>query len=128
MINILSNGIILSNLISIFSLKDYQLPVVACFFLFIGMILYWIILASSKLSKNNILFNIPDCPRQTIIVQMLKTIIKFAEENPAKIVLLSVRDKRAVAKSAKIPGTKEGNNERAHMIVVDDKIQRNSLG
>ena len=77
---------------------------------------------------NNILFNIPDCPRQTIIVQMLKTIIKFAEENPAKIVLLSVRDKRAVAKSAKIPGTKEGNNERAHMIVVDDKIQRNSLG
>ena len=58
MINILSKGIILSNLISIFSLKDYQLPVVACFFLFIGMILYWIILASSKLSKNNILFNI----------------------------------------------------------------------
>ncbi len=56
MTNILSKGISISNLDTIFSIKDYQLPMIACLFLFIGMILYWIILASPKLSKNNILF------------------------------------------------------------------------
>lgn len=54
MTNILSNGIMLTN--SNLLIKDYQLPMISCLFLFIGMIFYWIILASPKLSKNNFLF------------------------------------------------------------------------
>ena len=35
--------------------SDYQLPVIACFFLFFGMIMYWI---SLYIPKNNIIFKI----------------------------------------------------------------------
>ena len=36
-------------------INDYQLPIVACFFLFIAMILYWI---SLSIPKNNLIFKI----------------------------------------------------------------------
>jgi len=39
----------------LFSIDDYQLPVMACFLLFFGMILYWI---SLYLPKNNLVFTV----------------------------------------------------------------------
>jgi cytochrome c-type biogenesis protein CcsB len=39
----------------LFSIDDYQLPVMACFLLFFGMILYWI---SLYLPKNNLVFTL----------------------------------------------------------------------
>jgi len=39
----------------LFSINDYQLPVMACFLLFFGMILYWI---SLYLPKNNLVFTL----------------------------------------------------------------------
>jgi len=37
------------------SIDDYQLPVIACFFLFVAMLTYWI---SLSIPKNNLVFQI----------------------------------------------------------------------
>jgi|TARA_B100000524_G_scaffold181354_1_gene93438 cytochrome c-type biogenesis protein CcsB len=49
----------------ILMLNDYQLPVIACFLLFLGMVMYWISLA---IPKNNLIFKLS---RGTVLISNL---------------------------------------------------------
>ena len=46
-------------------LNDYQLPVIACFLLFFGMVMYWI---SLVIPKNNLIFKLS---RGTVLISNL---------------------------------------------------------